>query len=158
MTFLRMLSILLITGTLFGAPGTALAQSEADEIAAVRAQIGANRKGLVAANLNLTAQESDAFWPMYREFHNQRDLLVDRRVAMLKNFGENFDSLTNEQSKQIIEDYFKLQEDLLKLRKKYSKKFREFLSDKRTLRFFQIEGKLDAIIDFELDQIVPLAE
>ena len=158
MTFPRIFSILFITAVIFCAPGTVLAQTEADVIAAVRAQIGANRQELVALNLNLTEQESGAFWPVYREFHNERGTLMDRRMTILQNFRDNFDGLTNEQSKQILEDYFSLQEDLLKLQKKYVKKFRKALSDKRTLRFFQIENKLDAIIEAELAQIVPLAE
>jgi len=158
MTFSRILSLLLISVVILGAPGTVLAQTEADVIAAVRTQIGANRQQLVAANLELTEQESNAFWPVYREYHNQRDTLMDRRVAILRDFEDNFDGLTNEQSRQIIEDYFSLQDDLLKLRKKYVKKFRKVLSDKRTLRYLQIENKLDTIIDSELAQIVPLAE
>jgi len=158
MTLSRILSILLTGFIILGVPGTVLAQSEADVIAAVRTQIGANRQKLVAANLELTEQESGAFWPVYREYHNERDILMDRRVAILRDFEDNFDSLTNEQSRQIIDDYFSLQDDLLKLRKKYVKKFRKVLSDKRTLRYLQIENKLDAIIDSELSQIVPLAE
>jgi hypothetical protein len=158
MTFSRTFSIIFTAIIILGTPGTVLAQTEADAIATMRAQIGANRKALVALNLEPTAAESDAFWALYREFHNQRDTLMDRRVTMIRHFGENFDSLTDEDSKQIVDDYFDLQEDLLKLRKKYANKFRKILSDKRTLRYFQIEAKMDTIIDSELAQLVPLAE
>ncbi len=158
MTFSRIFSLLFITAVIVGAPTTVVAQSETDVIAAVRAQIGANRQELVALNLGLSEEESGPFWPVYREFQNERSTLLDRRVKLLQDFRNNFDGLTNEQSRQILEDYFSLQGDLLKLQKKYAKKFRKVLSDKRTLRFFQIENKLDAIIDAELAQIVPLAE
>jgi len=158
MIFTRNLSILFATVIILLSSGNALAQTEADVIAAVRAQLGANRQALVAENLELAEGESDGFWPLYREFHNERDKLMDRRVTMLRDFRDNFDTLTNEQSKQIIDDYFKLQEDLLKLRKKYAKQFRQVVSDKRTLRYFQIEHMMDTIIDAELNQLVPLAE
>jgi len=158
MAFTRILSILFAAAVILGSSGDVLAQTEADTIVAVRAQLGANRQALVAENLKLTEEESDGFWSLYREFHNERDTLMDRRVTLLRDFRDNFDDLTNEQSKQIIDDYFKLQEDLLKLRKKYAKQFRKVLSDKRTLRYFQIENMIDTIIDFELVQMVPLAE
>jgi hypothetical protein len=158
MTCTRILLILFAAVIILGSSGNALAQTEADVIAAVRAQLGANRQALVAENLKLAEEESDGFWPLYREFHNERDKLMDRRVTMLRDFRDNFDTLTNEQSKQIIDDYFQLQDDLLKLRKKYAKQFRTVLSDKRTLRYFQIENMIDTIIDFELVQMVPLAE
>ena len=52
----------------------------------------------------------------------------------------------------------KLQTDLLKLKKKYAKQFGKVLSDKSTLRYLQIAAKMDAIIESELTQVVPLAE
>jgi len=158
MPFTRALTIFFAAVVILAPSGSVMAQTEADVIAALRAQLGANRKALVAANLELAKEESNDFWPLYREFHNERDTLMDQRMAMLLGFRDNFDDLTNEKSKQIIEDYFKHQEDLLKLQKKYVKKFRKILSDKRTLRYFQIENKMDAIIDSELTQVVPLAE
>jgi hypothetical protein len=159
MSVTKFISIVCIAaGTLIGATGTAVAQSEADVIAAVRAQVGANRQALVAENLQLTESESTNFWPLYREFHMERDTLMDRRVSLLTEFRDNFDALTDDQAKQMLNDYFGLQEDLLKLRKKFRKKFDKVLSNKTTLRYLQIENKLDAIIDYDLAQVVPLAQ
>jgi hypothetical protein len=154
----RILPILFSVLVTWGVAGPAQAQNEADVIEAVRAQISANRKALVAANLELTEEEIAGFWPLYREFHNETDALMDRRMAMLIDFRDNFGDLSDEKSRQIIDDYFRIQEDLLKVRKKYAKKFGKVLSDQRTLRYLQIESKMDAIIDSELTQIVPLAE
>lgn len=158
MIFTRALTLIVLTCISLGSSGSALAQTEADVIAAVRTQIGANRQALVAANLGLAEGESEDFWPLYREYHNERDKLMDRRMVMLKDFSENFDGITDEKSAQIIEDYFNLEEDILNLKKKYVKKFRKILPDKQTLRYFQIENKIDAILNSELTQIVPLAE
>ena len=151
-TILTLLAILLIPA------GSAFAQSEADAIQAIRAQIGADRQALIAANLRLTEAESQNFWPLYREFHTKIDGLADRRLAILINFRDNFDTLDDEVSEQIIKDYFKLQQDLIKLKKQYAKKMNKVIPAKKTLRYFQMENKMDAIIDFEMTKIVPLAE
>jgi len=158
MTFTRSLTILFAAAAMFGSADSVLAQTEADTIAAVRAQISTNRQALVAENLGLAKEESEQFWPLYREFHNKRDKLMDRRVTLLRDFRDNYDSLTNEQSRQLLDDYLSLQQDLLKLKKKYVGKFRKILPDKMTLRYFQIENKMDTIIDSELTRVVPLAQ
>jgi hypothetical protein len=157
-SYKRLISILLAAAVLMGTTGSASAQTEADVISAVRAQVGANRQALVAANLGLTESESEAFWPVYREFHNDRDQIMDRRVKMLTDFRNNFETLTDEQAKTMLSGYFDLQEDLLKLRKKFVKKFEKVLPQKTTLRYFQIENKLDTIIDYDLASVVPLAQ
>ncbi len=156
MTFTRIFPILSATLIMLGS--TANAQTEAEVLAAVRTQLNTNRQALVAENMVMSEEESERFWPLYREFHYERDKLMDRRMSMLQDFRDNFDGLTNEQARQIIDDYFLLQEDLLKLNRKYAKKFRKILSYKHTLRYLQIETKMDAIIDSELTKIVPLAE
>jgi hypothetical protein len=143
---------------LMGVFSPAMAQQERDVIELIKTQIGTQRQALVAENLQLTEQESAVFWPVYRSFHSERDKLVDRRIKLLLEFRDNFDGLSEEQAKKIMDDHLALQDELLKLRKKWVKNFRGVLSEKTTLRYFQIENKLDVIIDFDLAQIVPLAE
>ena len=62
------------------------------------------------------------------------------------------------QARTMLDDYIQLQDDFVRLRKKYLSNFRRVLSEKKTLRYFQIENKMDTIIDYDLAQIVPLAE
>lgn len=135
-----------------------MAQQERDEIEAVKSQIQTNRQALVAENLMLSASESEVFWPVYRDFHSERDALVDRRLKLLREFRDNFDGLGNEQATRMLNDYFALEDDFLTLRKQYLQKFRQVLSDKTTLRYYQIENKMDSIIEYELSQVVPLAQ
>ncbi len=134
------------------------AQQERDAIEVLRAQIQSNRQALVAENLGLTSEESARFWPVYREFQAERNKLVDRRVELLIRFRDNFDSLTDEQAKQLLGDYLKLADDRNKLLRKYARIFAKVLPQKKVLRYFQIENKIDTIIDFDLSKVVPLAE
>ena len=134
------------------------AQQERGAIELIKTQVASQRLALVAENLQLTEAESAIFWPVYREFHAERDKLTDRRISMLKEFRDNFDGLSEDQARRLLDDYIRLQDDFLKLRKKYLRNFRAVLSEKRTLRYFQIENKLDTIIEYELTQVVPLAE
>lgn len=136
----------------------AQAQQERDVIEVMKSQISTQRQALVAENLRLTKSESDVFWPLYREFQNERNPLIDRRIDLLTKFRDNFDALTDEQAAEIIDGWLELEADIVKLRKQYVKKFRKILPEKTTLRYFQVENKLDTIINYDLSQVTPLAE
>jgi hypothetical protein len=152
--FYALFSITLLSGAF----SPVMAEQERDVIELIKTQVGTQRQALVAENLQLTEEESTSFWPVYRSFHSERDKLVDRRIKLLMEFRDNFDGLSEEQSKKLLDDYIALQGEQLALRKKWVKNFRAVLSEKTTLRYFQIENKLDAIIDFDLAQVVPLAQ
>jgi hypothetical protein len=152
--FFALFSITLLSGAF----SPVMAEQERDVIELIKTQVGTQRQALVAENLQLTEEESTSFWPVYRSFHSERDKLVDRRIKLLMEFRDNFDGLSEEQSKKLLDDYIALQGEQLALRKKWVKNFRAVLSEKTTLRYFQIENKLDVIIDFDLAQVVPLAQ
>ena len=136
----------------------AVAQQENDAIEVIRGQIATKRQALVAQNMQLTEEQSEKFWPVYREYQFDRTGIVDRRVNTIKNFRDNYQSMTDEQAKKIIDDVVKYEEDMLKLQKKYIREFRKVLPETQVMRYMQIERKLDATIDFDLARVIPLAE
>ena len=54
-------------------------------------------------------------------------------------------------------EWMSIKKHTTKLQEKYAKKFRKVLPEKKVLRYFQIENKLDLIIDSELSAAIPLA-
>ena len=151
---IRIVSALLLTAGLWG---SAFAQQERDMIEVLRSQIAADRQAVVAANLNIPEDMSRKFWPLYREYHDRRDALMDRRVALLTKFRDNYVGLTAKQADEILKEAMRLENDLLKLKKKYLKKFRKVLTARSTLRYFQIENKLDAVVNYSIAEVVPLS-
>ena len=51
-----------------------------------------------------------------------------------------------------------IQKDAVKLMESYLPKFRMALGDKKTARFYQLENKIDAVINFGLASNIPLAQ
>jgi hypothetical protein len=153
----RLLSLALLSiGIGLSLPATA--QQENDLIEVIRGQIKMDRQAVVAANMTLSATQSENFWPLYRKYHGERDGLIDRRVALLTEFRDNRMGMTADQAKQILEDALSLENDIGKLKRKYAPKFQKVLSPRATLRYYQIENKLDTIIDYELASVVPLRQ
>ena len=148
-----LVAVTLITGLCTSVAG---AQQDRDVIEVMRSQIATQRQALVAENLQLTEEESEKFWPVYREFQYQRAPIVDRRLENIKNFRDNYDSLTDEQAREIIDAVVSYEEDMLKLQKKFIREFRKVLPERKVMRYMQIERKLDAVIDFDLARVIPL--
>ena len=48
------------------------------------------------------------------------------------------------------------QQERVKVRKSFIRKFKKVLSGKRLTRFYQIDGKIDTMIDFDIARTVPL--
>lgn len=147
---------LLIVG--MGLTFSAAAQQERDLIEVLRTQISKDRQAVVAANMTLSKTQSEKFWPLYRQYHGERDGLIDRRVKLLTDFRDNYMGMTAEQARQIRKDALSLEKDILKLKEKYAPKFEKVLAPRATLRYYQIENKLDTIINFELASVVPLRQ
>lgn len=130
----------------------------APDIEAARSILQTERKILIMREMSLSPEEADAFWPLYDEYVVQRRALGDERLSIITDYAAAYGSLSNEQANEIINRAVKRDNQSNKLRKKYIKKFRKILPDVKVLRYFQLEGKLDAIINFDLASQIPLAE
>jgi len=129
-----------------------------DAIELTRDVIKGERKAIIAGTLNMTAEESQAFWPVYRDYENDISKVNDRLLAVIKDYAKNYDILTDEQAKTMLQDYLKAKEDRLKVRKSYVKKFEKVLPPKKLVRFYQVENKINAAIEFEVARGIPLVQ
>ena len=150
-----------LLGLLFVAIGIslpALAAQESALIELLRVQIKTDRQAVVDANMDLSETQAEKFWPVYKEYVDRRDSLVDRRVTLLIEFRDNRMGMTAQQARQTLTDALQLHEDIVKLQKKYVRDFQNALGPRAALRFYQIENKLNAVINFELASVVPLRQ
>ena len=141
-----------------GLMAPALAQDTNTEIELTRAVIQTERQSIVAAAMDLSKGEAEAFWPLYREYRGQVAVLGDRRVKLITDYADNLEVMTDLKARQMLDDYLGIEKGYVQLKTKYVKKFRKILPDKKVTRYFQIENKLDAVIDNELAAEIPLVE
>ena len=155
------LRILPVLAALAGAalmPTVVPAESEMDEIQVLRAQVNADRQAVVALNMELSEKQAEGFWPLYRKYQQDREELVDKRVKLLIEFRDNQIGMKAETAKQILDDALKLEKQINDLKRKYVSDFEKVLGPRHTLRYYQIESKLDTIINYELASVVPLQQ
>ena len=160
-------SAALLAGVAALAPVTALAADPAptvnekfsdfsNAIAELRTEAGRDRREIVKANMLLTDSEATTFWPLYGQYRTERIALGDRKVKLITDYIANRDAMSEDQATALTKEYFSIDQDKLDLKQKYVKKMSKVLSARTVARYFQIDQKLDAIVDMELAARVPL--
>jgi hypothetical protein len=132
--------------------------SAQDALAVARGQIQADRKAVVAANLGLTETEGKAFWPLYREYSTEMERLVDRLSDLIVEYAKNCDSMTDAQASAMIKEFLAIQKDAATTKLAWVRKFEKVLPAKKVARFYQIDNKLDLLVQLDVTQDVPLVK
>lgn len=127
-----------------------------DQVEVLRDMAATERRALVADNLMLTEEESKIFWPMYDEFRNEAKKVGTRRIELIQEFANNYESMSNEKSVEIMNEYLSIESSYTKLKSTYKDKMIKSLNGKLVFRYFQIENKIDAVIAFGLASEIPL--
>ena len=128
-------------------------QTQADLL---RANLRADMAELIGDSMELTEEEGKVFWPIYRHYERDRRALGDRRIALLEEFGTSQESMTNDKAGAFTERSFTLEEDTLKLRRKYYTQLSRALSATIATRFMQVERQITGLMDVQIASQVPL--
>lgn len=136
---------------------TASAQDKpADNMKIVAEKVRADKKLLVADNMQLTETEAKAFWPVYNQYQDELFLLRVRTVKLINDYREAYDKMTNDTARKLLDEYMKIEALTLKLRKAYLPRFREVLPEVKVVRYYQIENKVQAALVYEIAASIPL--
>ena len=135
---------------------TSLAQTVQDDVELIRSVVQTERKAVVAKNMELTEAESEAFWPVYNEYEQAMRKVNDKRIELIRKLAAEYQTLTDEQAEALLQQSFDFQNERVKVRRNFRKKFGKVLAGKRVARFYQIDSKIDAIIDFDIARTIPL--
>jgi len=151
----------LLVATLFMTPAfaqNAPADKPADNTQILRDKIKADKKLVVAANMELTESEAKGFWPVYDAYQKDLEAINKRMVAMIKAYADayNTKSMDNEKAKKLTSDFLAIQADEVKHMQSYVPKLSKVLPATKVARYLQIENKIRTIIKNELVDQVPL--
>jgi len=133
-------------------------ETHKEEIELTRAVIKVQKKQIVAKNMQLTSVEKDKFWTVYRDYQNKIDSVNDRRTKLITDYADNLKngSLTDEIALVMLNEFLSYERMRLITKQSFVEKFKEVLPSRKVARFFQIENKMEAIINFDLARQIPL--
>jgi hypothetical protein len=122
----------------------------------LREDIKTQKVAILTEAMQFTDEQSTVFWPIYREYDVELASIMDRRVALIKDYAESYESMTDEKAKEIADRSFKIAEDRLKIRRHYYNRFEKELGATLAARFVQIENQIQLLIDLQIAAELPL--
>src|SRR5208283_1037838 len=124
-------------------------------IAVVRANMRADRTTLITTSMNFTDKDGAAFWPIYQQYEYERSRLDDRRAAVIKQYAQKYPTVTDAEAKAMADQMLDCESRLAGLKKKYYKKFNKVLPALTVTKFFQLERRIDLMMDMQVEAALP---
>jgi hypothetical protein len=128
------------------------------DIAISRRLINDQRNTALAFNMSFTQKEKEAFWPLYRKYRDAMSKVGDARLDVIVDYAENYDVMTQEKARELLDRSFIYEEQALKVKQIYAKKFRRILPDIKVTRLMQLENRMDAAVLLKFSEGIPLME
>jgi hypothetical protein len=122
------------------------------DIQLLKSNIRSQKKQIVAANLDLTDSEVEKFWPVYDRYAADLGKTYDTKIALFQECLEDYDSMSGEQAESYLRRRAAVEEDAMQVRLKYLPEFRKVLTGREAALFYQIEWRLDLMINLQLAQ------
>ena len=158
-----MKKLILVTGALMmliAVSGvTAWAEAGMEQyVELLRSDFKTQKVAIVTEAMQMSDAESEAFWPVYREYDHELTSLGDMRIALIKDYAKNYDTMTDEVAKELIKRVFKLDDKRLSLDKKYYKKIAKATTEITAFKFFQVQNQIDLIVGLQVSSELPLIQ
>ena len=135
-------------------------ESEQMNMEILKEKIKADKKLVVASNMNLTDGEAKNFWPLYDGYQKELEQINQRLLTTVKSYADAYNAgkgeISNDTAKKLLAEALGVEESEVKLRQSYAAKLGKVLPATKVARYLQIESKIRAIVRFELAAQIPL--
>ncbi len=132
----------------------------ADNMQILLDKIKADKKLLVAKNMDLTESEAKGFWPVYEQYQQELANFNQRIGKLIESYAAAYrtNTLTDEKAKKLIDEFVAIEKGEAAVKAFYVPKLNQVLPPKKVARYFQIENKIRAAIKYELAGEIPLMQ
>jgi hypothetical protein len=145
--------ILIIAALFMGS--FAWSQSNKEEIDLMQAAFGMDKKAVVADFVKPSDSHKAAFWKLYDEYETQRKELGKQRINLLKEYADNYTTMTSEQADAWTKKVMDLQKKTDNLIGTYYTKIKAISDGIVATQFYQIEGYILTAIRMQILNNVP---
>ena len=129
-----------------------------DDVQMMRKDIRSQRKQIIAANMKLTDAESEKFWPVYEQYVSELVKINGAKYALIKQYVQTGGALSDTEAESSAKQWVDVDESVAQLRLKYIPSFRKVLSPKSTALFYQLDRRVQLMIDLQLASSLPLVQ
>jgi Spy/CpxP family protein refolding chaperone len=128
------------------------------DIELLRRDLRTQKKQIVAANLSLTGEQATKFWPVYDQYIAEQTKIHDQKYAVIKEFATSWGTISDAQAEDLTKRALAVDTQVTELRVKYMPNFLKVLPGKQVATFFQIDRRLQMMVDLQLMSQLPLVQ
>ena len=150
--------VILCVVALTAAPALAQDKAADTNMQILLEKVKADKKLVVAANMDLSEAEGKAFWPIYESYQKDLQGINARLGKTILAYADayNKNTLSDAQAKQLTDEVLAIDQDEITLRKTYAARLGGVIPGTKVARYLQIENKIRAAIRYDLASGIPL--
>ena len=134
---------------------TSFAQSNKEDVEMIQAMYGKEKKALTSDFIQLPENKKEAFWKIYDDYENERKTLGKKRISLIEKYADNYTSLNDNSTDEIVKETIVLQKSTDALIAKYYDKISKAVGIKEAAQFYQLESYLLSIVRTEILTEIP---
>ena len=128
------------------------------DVQMLRQDLRSKKKQTIAANLQLTDAQATRFWPVYDQYVAEQTKINDEKYAVIKQYADEWGNMNDEQALSLTNRALAVEQKVTDLRMKYVPIFSKVVPGTTVATFFQIERRVQAMVDLQLSAQLPLVQ
>lgn len=128
-----------------------------EDIALLRKDLRAMKMQVIGQNMSLSEDEGQKFWPIYNHYVKDLQVVNDQKYALLKQYAEMWSTMSDQDAMIYVRHWLEVDGQAQALRLRYVPVVSQVLPGKKAATFFQLDRRLNMIVDLQLFSQVPLA-
>ena len=157
-SLIRSLAAIVLAGAVVSIPALLRADSLESDIELLRSDLRTEKIDIVKNAIHVEGAKADAFWPVYRKYQGDLDKIGDKRLALIKDYGDHMDKMTDDKAKSLVKQALDLQSARTDVLKKYYGQFEKVLGATEAAKLVQVEHLMMSLMDVQLQANLPLIE
>lgn len=133
-----------------------MAQAQDQYMELLRQDLRTTKTEIVTEGMMMTGEQSEAFWPVYREYQLEIDKIWDSRIALIGQYAEKYEMMDDAAADEIMKKAFDLRKKRAKLVESNYKNMTKAVGAVLAARFAQIDGVIQDLIDLQIATELPL--
>jgi hypothetical protein len=128
-----------------------------EDIALLRRDLRAMKMQVIGENMSLSEAEGQKFWPIYNHYVKDLQAVNDQKYALLKQYAEMWETMSDQDALIYVRNWLETDGKAQALRLRYVPVVSEVLPGRKAATFFQLDRRLNMMIDLQLFSQIPLA-
>ena len=136
--------------------GTAAPSGTDAAIEQLRKDTRTETKDIIDGTMEFSTDEAAKFWPLYKKYETQRRAIGDEKVALIKEFAANFKALQDDKAKELLGRLVSVEDKTSAAKRQFVQDLLKVLPAKTVARYYQVDNRIDMLVNLELASELPI--